>query len=429
MMAEMQHVIFYSWQSDLPNATNRGFIQQALEAAAAMLARDLDIEPVIDRDTLNVPGAPDIAQAIFTKIAAADVFAADVSFINEGSAKRRTPNPNVLVEVGYALRALGPDRIVLIFNRAFGRPEDLPFDLRMRRTVAYDMPEALSERSPARKQLATALTTGIKSALEAASAKPPAPGPIEMAVASVENAEPKRALLLRRAMDHVVRDLEVVAPAKFSEKGTAEDLVSALHETVPAISRFAQLAKTVAALGDTEGAEALFDSMRALFERYNSPQSFTGNYDARDFDYWKFLGHEVLTSIVAFLLLERRHDVIGAILDREIVIPNPRGRQTTKSVTFGYASESLESLRPIARERRRVSYHADLLRDRHTPGGPLADLLGFDDFLAADYFLFLRGELEPASPPQTFFEWLPWSSVYLSAPNTTIRSALRMSTA
>jgi len=27
-------VIFYSWQSDLPNATNRGFIQEALERAA-----------------------------------------------------------------------------------------------------------------------------------------------------------------------------------------------------------------------------------------------------------------------------------------------------------------------------------------------------------------------------------------------------------
>ena len=30
----MASIIFYSWQSDLPNSTNRGFIQAALEQAA-----------------------------------------------------------------------------------------------------------------------------------------------------------------------------------------------------------------------------------------------------------------------------------------------------------------------------------------------------------------------------------------------------------
>jgi len=31
----MKQIVFYSWQSDLPNACNRGFIQGALENAAA----------------------------------------------------------------------------------------------------------------------------------------------------------------------------------------------------------------------------------------------------------------------------------------------------------------------------------------------------------------------------------------------------------
>lgn len=46
----MQRVIFYSWQADLPNNTNRGFIQGALEQAANAIAADLAIEPVIERD-------------------------------------------------------------------------------------------------------------------------------------------------------------------------------------------------------------------------------------------------------------------------------------------------------------------------------------------------------------------------------------------
>ena len=52
----MRKTIFYSWQSDLPNATNRGFIQKTLEKAAAAISSDesIDVEPVVDRDTAGV---------------------------------------------------------------------------------------------------------------------------------------------------------------------------------------------------------------------------------------------------------------------------------------------------------------------------------------------------------------------------------------
>src|SRR5215472_9503685 len=82
----MKKIVFYSWQSDLPNACNRGFIQDALENAAGAITADdtVEVEPVVDRDTLGVPGAPDIASTIFSKIVAADVFVADVSITGRG---------------------------------------------------------------------------------------------------------------------------------------------------------------------------------------------------------------------------------------------------------------------------------------------------------------------------------------------------------
>ena len=43
------------------------------------------------------------------------------------------PNPNVMLEYGYALDALGNQRLIGVFNKAFGKPDDLPFDLRHRR--------------------------------------------------------------------------------------------------------------------------------------------------------------------------------------------------------------------------------------------------------------------------------------------------------
>ena len=48
----MKKVVFYSWQSDLPNSTNRGFIQDALEKAAKAIERD----DTIGLEALEVAG-------------------------------------------------------------------------------------------------------------------------------------------------------------------------------------------------------------------------------------------------------------------------------------------------------------------------------------------------------------------------------------
>src|SRR5262249_37288607 len=138
-------------QSDLPNPTNRGFIQTALEAATKTLRDDesIEVEPVVDRDTAGVPGSPDISSTIFGKIEQALIFVCDVSIINQGAkeASRFTPNPNVLIELGYALKALGQHRIIMVMNTAFGTVEQLPFDLRLKRVLTYDAPPGPVERA------------------------------------------------------------------------------------------------------------------------------------------------------------------------------------------------------------------------------------------------------------------------------------------
>jgi len=144
--------IFYSWQSDLPNPTNRGFVEDCLQRAIKEVRGDeeLNLDPCIDRDTSGVPGAPDIAATIFDKIKAADIFVGDVSFINQGAAGRPTPNPNVLVELGYAAGRLGWEKIICVFNQATGSVNDLPFDIRQRRVRGYHLVEG-REKAEQRK--------------------------------------------------------------------------------------------------------------------------------------------------------------------------------------------------------------------------------------------------------------------------------------
>jgi len=170
--------VFYSWQSDLPGLVNMKLIRNALNDAAGSINGDLaqNLHVVIDEATRDVPGSPNIAESIFAKIRAADVFVCDLTKTAEsdfGAGKRKFCNPNVAIELGYAIRVLGWNRIVIVFNRAYGAiPDDLPFDARGHRTLdfscGYDIDEYGKPTeacklgvSNAKGQLRTSLVTAL----------------------------------------------------------------------------------------------------------------------------------------------------------------------------------------------------------------------------------------------------------------------------
>lgn len=148
--------MFYSWQADLPSRANRGFVQECLEGAAKAVRADesLQVDVRIDRDTADVGGSPAIAETILKKIAAAEIFVPDVSIVARTEAGKACPNPNVLLELGYAVSELGWDRIIMVMNTAFGPINDLPFDLKGRRVMPYTVePEAGVPKADQRRKL------------------------------------------------------------------------------------------------------------------------------------------------------------------------------------------------------------------------------------------------------------------------------------
>lgn len=161
--------IFWSWQSDTPAAEGRNFVRTSLVAALAQLADELEWSEAeraeLDHDTKDVPGLAPIADTIFEKIDNAAVFVADITPTGATPDGKKTPNPNVLIELGYALKALGPQHIILVANGARGfRPEDLPFDLRHRRgPITYEV--ALGADKATKDKAMKTLTNSLASAL------------------------------------------------------------------------------------------------------------------------------------------------------------------------------------------------------------------------------------------------------------------------
>ncbi|HKT30969.1 MAG TPA: hypothetical protein VJS89_00585 [Gammaproteobacteria bacterium] len=178
----MPNTVFYSWQQDTPQEFGESFIEKALSAALKELHADITLDKALrdlqlDRDTKNIPGQPAIADTILRKIDDAAVFVPDLTFVGERLDKKRLiPNPNVLIEYGYAVKALTHERIVPVMNTYYGEPSDatLPFDMKhLRHPIQYRLGP---ETNPAeRARIFAELTANLKEYISAVLKKFPAP--------------------------------------------------------------------------------------------------------------------------------------------------------------------------------------------------------------------------------------------------------------
>jgi hypothetical protein len=414
--------VFYSWQSDLPNATNRGLILDALERAVKKVSADhsLTVEPVVDRDTQDVLGAPDIADTILEKIEKATAFVADVSIINPGTG-RPAPNPNVLIELGYALalRTLGKSRIVLIMNTANAPVESLPFDLRSKRVLTYHLPSGAENKPEQRKKLQEGLEAALRSIIGATPAQEllTLPLPSVKALQSIEDGADSQGPYCAKVVPGIAKRISELTPELVREKIDQwdEQLVQAIQQSLPLVTDFARVAEAGAIHNSPQAALGLFRGFAPLFTQYNLPPTFSGSFYEVQFDLPKFIGHELVVTLFAALIAEQRWQMVTDLCRATVAIPNASTRYSSETqVSCLYASEYVKLLDHRNQRLRlnRVSLHADILKERHE-GGELGELSPWRQFQDADVFLYLRSAL--ALKNFSLFDvWRPWSAALLA---------------
>lgn len=164
--------VFWSWQSDTPKREGQDFVRDALSKAIDIAGTELDLtdaeRPELDSGTKGTKGMVDIAATILTKIAASSVFVADLTPLAETEAGKALPNPNVLIELGWAMHKPGYQYVIAVFNEASGYTvEDLPFDIRGRLVIPYNLSATATktEFDKQRKELTAALAGAIKTNL------------------------------------------------------------------------------------------------------------------------------------------------------------------------------------------------------------------------------------------------------------------------
>lgn len=157
--------IFYSWQSDIESKYNRNFIEDALKKSVKNINEVIADGPLlsVDKDTRGVPGSPDIVTTILQKIDKSVCFLADVTPIGKVGEKS-IPNPNVMFELGFALSSLSFERVILICNTAYGKLNELPFDLGLKRIIpySYDKNTSDEEKRDCKQKLISTFQDAIK---------------------------------------------------------------------------------------------------------------------------------------------------------------------------------------------------------------------------------------------------------------------------
>ncbi|HHQ6721965.1 TPA: hypothetical protein ACSTNG_001705 [Serratia fonticola] len=161
--------IFYSWQLSTQGKYNNYFIRDCLRSAVQEINQSIPIDErdqdesiniEIDSDTQGASGSPHIFSTILNKIDTSTLFIVDVSIVS-----KKICNSNVMLELGYAIKALGFNNIIMVFNTALGSIDDLPFDLRSQRVSTYSFKEG-DDKKQVNKHLTSLLKKAISTALQ-----------------------------------------------------------------------------------------------------------------------------------------------------------------------------------------------------------------------------------------------------------------------
>lgn len=133
---EDQITIFFSWQMD--NKNEKKLIKTALDKVVKQLKKE-GYNIKIEQDMRDTSGSSDIPETLFKKISSSDIFIADVNLVYKSSFREDyfAPNPNVMIELGYAAAELGWSHVILIMNNDNFQIENLPFDIRHRSVCHY----------------------------------------------------------------------------------------------------------------------------------------------------------------------------------------------------------------------------------------------------------------------------------------------------
>lgn len=200
-----------------------------------------------------------------------------------------------------------------------------------------------------------------------------------------------------------------------------QTVVDSIEQFLPARSELIEVFATIAQYDhSTTTAQVIHKFFESLIPYTEKPEGIT-SYHKWDWDNLKFIAQESFLICIGTSLKYERHDLVGNLLKQQYYVEKDEGSGTSKMRSYGIFRNNLESLnhRNNRLKLRRLSVHADLLKERCTDSG-----LSFNHLMQADFLLYLTEAIQSLKEDRRQ-EWWPETLVFKSFHGGTFEMFLR----
>lgn len=221
---------------------------------------------------------------------------------------------------------------------------------------------------------------------------------------------------------HLFSDLQSSRPdfSKFSDYDEA--IVDQIYRGLPLLQRFIDAALLAAKYSNASAAEELYSFFGKVLTTYALPDGFSGSYRETDFDGFRFIGYEMFVTFIATLIRNDHWSLLGQLLSQDIFMDKKDKGGYYPFTRINRYVASLDEIRNNRLGTRRISVMGDMLKDRYT-NSQLTELISHQEFLEADYFLFMRTVSQQENLEYPGDVWCPRACVWLDRPPSYILKA------
>lgn len=221
--------------------------------------------------------------------------------------------------------------------------------------------------------------------------------------------------LYLKYLNIINKELKKIKPdfSKFTE--IDDGILWQINEGTQITSKFIESSLLASQYKNVEAINTIYNFFGNLFILCNKPEDFVGSYCESHFDGYRFLLYEMFVSFIAVSIKYDNWEIIGDLLINDIFI------EQKESIYIPYVNlntfiHSLNVVRNSRLNLRRVSFVADLLKERFS-NVDLSQLIPYNKFLEADYFLFMRSICKEKNTENLLSShslWCPRSCIYLN---------------
>lgn len=208
-----------------------------------------------------------------------------------------------------------------------------------------------------------------------------------------ENAE---GVLLSIAEEAQSFHLELV-----EEEDSAEKVVTSIKGVRPVSENAYRAIRQLVSHNPENSADRLHSFFESLMQSWDYAP-LNKRYSRWDKDFYQFFVHDLFVSFVAIGMQQRAFGLVAEILSMPFFKPKAHD-STGESADYTEFRPYLESLESYGKDRRRISFHADLLNEGHEHS-----IVTQTAFMEADLTLHVRALVAPK------LHWYPISALYLS---------------